>query len=244
MPTALPLAAPEAFFQQALQGTNPLVLFAACFLGGVVSSLLPCTVSMMPVVVGYMGGFSSLNRWVALRQILAFVGGLSLVLSALGVMAALGGQVFGTWLGPVWYLVLAVLCLAIGLSLLEVWTPQLPPFLLQRLPKTLTDKAAVSVPAALLLGVVFGIVASPCGTPYLAGMLAFVSQTKQWGLGLVGLFLYGLGQGLPLILLGMMAGAMRHLATLRQVSGLFSKLSGVLFIALALWLGWFALSPY
>ena len=85
----------------------PLLAFGAVFLAGVLSSASPCVLATIPLVVGFVGGYSEGDRWKAFRYSLAFVLGLSLTFTAFGAAAGLLGTMFGT-LGGWWYAVAGV----------------------------------------------------------------------------------------------------------------------------------------
>lgn len=200
-------------------------VFGLAFAGGVVSSLLPCAVGMLPVLVGYVGGYTAPSRWAALQQILMFMLGYALVMTALGVLAATAGLAFGSLVGGVWYYMVGALAILMGLHLLEVFQLPLPQFV-TRLPESKGGRLA----APLLLGLAFGAATSPCGTPFLTAILGFISQQKNLALGGAGLFAYSLGQSMILLAAGLFTGLLKHMATLRRVGYVFTRLSGAVFI--------------
>ena len=91
----------------------PLVAFGAVFLAGVLSSASPCVLATIPLVVGFVGGYSDGDRGKAFRYSLIFILGLSLTFTAFGAAAGLLGTMFGTLGGP-WYLVAGVIALVMG----------------------------------------------------------------------------------------------------------------------------------
>jgi cytochrome c-type biogenesis protein len=203
-----------------------LAVLALSFAGGVVSSLLPCTIGMLPIMVGLIGGSQSASKQTVILRCTCFILGLSTVMTVLGLLASSLGLAFGSMLGEGWYGVIAVLAITIGLSMLGVFTLPLPP-LLQRLPQT----PAGNIVGPFVLGLAFGSAASPCGTPFLTGILGLISQQKQLALGALSLFVYGVGQGLLLLVAGLFTGLLKHLAVMRHVGQVLTKASGVLFIA-------------
>jgi cytochrome c-type biogenesis protein len=219
----------ETLFQQTILGQQPIAVLMLSFAGGVVSSLLPCTVSMMPLMVGYIGGYGQSSKTEVFFQTLSFVAGLATVLASLGIIASLLGLTFGAFLGPTWYSIIGVVAILMGLQLLNILHLPIPSGL-TTLPKT--GKGRFIAP--FLLGLLFGTVASPCGTPYLAAILGLMSQQKNVLLGGASLFLYAMGQGVLLLAVGMFTGLMKHVATLRRVGAVLSGLSGVVFILVGL----------
>jgi cytochrome c-type biogenesis protein len=237
----------EALFREMLSQRAALGIVALSFAGGVVSSLLPCTLSMLPLMVGYIGGFGGESKLEALKRSVLFILGLALVLSVFGVLASLLGVTFGAWVGEAWYFAMGALALLMGLQLLGVLHLPLPA-IFKRLPDVATQQGRWFAP--LLLGMAFGASASPCGTPYLTGLLGFISHTQNVLLGGISLFAYALGQGVLLLAAGLFTGVLRHIARIRRVSGPINLMSGVLFVLSGLMLigagaGWLApLSAY
>ena len=78
----------------------PLIAFGAVFLAGVLSSASPCVLATIPLVVGFVGGYSDGDKGKAFRYSLVFVLGLSLTFTAFGAAAGLLGTMFGTLGGP------------------------------------------------------------------------------------------------------------------------------------------------
>jgi cytochrome c-type biogenesis protein len=216
--------------------TGSLVAFALVFFGGVVTSIGPCNVAMVPLVIGYVGGSSRLSRGRSFALSLSFTVGLAITFMLLGVVATLiGGLIGGTT--RVWYYVVAGICFLIGLQLLGLLQLRAPVWL-----GDLRGRVTVrGVPGALLLGLVSGLVASQCATPVLATVLAYV--TTQEGALLYGaalLFVYALGRGVPIVLAGTFTGALKQLRGLGPFSEWMEKISGALIVGVGLYLLWIA----
>ena len=96
---------------------NPIVALIAVFAGGLLSASSPCVLAIMPMVIGYVGGHSSGNRKKAIQYSLLFALGLSITFTLLGAVAAIFGQLFGD-VGKFWYWIVAVIAVAMGLSLM------------------------------------------------------------------------------------------------------------------------------
>lgn len=216
--------------------SGSLIAFALVFVGGVVTSIGPCNVAMVPLVVGYVGGSTSLSRGRSFALSLSFTIGLAITFMLLGVVATLiGGLIGGT--SRVWYYVVAGICFVIGLQLLGLLQLQAPVWL-----GDLRGRVTLrGVPGALLLGLVSGLVASQCATPVLATVLAYVS-TQEGALlyGAALLFVYALGRGLPIVLAGTFTGALKQLRGLGRFSEWMEKVSGALIIGVGLYLLWVA----
>ncbi|RJP82717.1 MAG: cytochrome c biogenesis protein CcdA [Candidatus Zixiibacteriota bacterium] len=180
-----------------LQG-NPLVAVAAVFAGGLLSAASPCVLAIMPMVIGYVGGHAGGDRKKAAAYSLLFALGLALTFTLLGAAAALLGRLMGD-VGRIWYWIVAGLAIAMGLSLMGVFSMRLP------FAEKMQTKRRGAL-GAFLLGLLFGVVSSPCATPVLVVILAFVAAQGQvlWGTSL--LFVYALGHCALIILAGVVTG--------------------------------------
>jgi len=191
---------------------SPTTALPVLFAAGVLTSLTPCIYPMIPITAAIVGGTASgeaprRGRTVALT--LAYVLGLSLVYSALGLFAGLTGTLFGTVSSNPWlYFGMANLLLLAALAMLDV----LP----VRLPTALTAKAATMgesgrVGGAFLMGSASGLVAAPCSAPVMAAVLTWVSRTKNPVLGFTYLFTFSLGMCTLLVVVGLSSGAVSRL---------------------------------
>lgn len=202
--------------------------FLVIFVGGVLTSISPCVLSMVPVTIGYIGGYSGGSRKQGFIMSLAFVVGLGVTFAILGLTASAVGKVFGQ-LGSGWYYSLAAVSIIMGLSLLGVINLRFPT--LSKMP----FKAA-SPGGAFLVGLLFGLVASPCATPVLAVIMTYVASKGQPVYGGALLFVYGLGHGLPLLIVGTFTAALKGLPRLQRWSQYTTYLSGAILIGLGLYL--------
>ena len=162
----------------------PLVAFGAVFLAGVVSSASPCVLSTIPMVVGFVGGYSDGDRGKAFRYSLVFVLGLSLTFTIFGAAAGLLGTMFGT-LGGKWHLIAGVVALVMGGQLMGLYEIRLP------VKRDFKPKQG-GIIGAFLLGLFFGVVSSPCATPVLVILLTLVASKGQVLYGITLLFCYAI----------------------------------------------------
>jgi cytochrome c-type biogenesis protein len=223
-------------FDPTILQTGSLLALFLVFLGGVVTSIGPCNVAMIPLIVGYVGGSAHISRGRSLALSLAFASGLAVTFMLLGIIASLvGGLIGGTT--RIWYYAVAAVCVLIGLHMLGALTlPEIGG--LGRLRERITLKG---VPGALALGLVSGLVASQCATPVLAAILTYV-MSRQGSLvyGAILLFIYALGRGVPIVLAGTFAGVVKGLRTFGRWSGAVERVSGVIIIAVGLYFLWIA----
>ncbi|NJL85808.1 MAG: cytochrome c biogenesis protein CcdA [Leptolyngbyaceae cyanobacterium SM1_1_3] len=195
------------------------------FTAGLLTSLTPCMLSMLPITVGYMGSYESDNRLQAAVQSVWFALGLATTLAGLGIVAAVFGRVYGQ-LGVGLPVLVSLIAILMGLNLLEALPLRLPSW-------GATDLAQKNLPPSLksyLLGLTFGLVASPCSTPVLATLLAWISGTGDPVLGAALLLAYTIGYVAPLVLAGTFTATIKKLLALRQWSGWITPASGILLI--------------
>jgi len=205
------------------------------FAGGVLTSLGPCNIAMIPLVIAFVGGQKNASRGRSLALASAFALGLAITLMALGVIAALvGGMLGGN--SRLWYYVMAVVCIVMGLQWLGVLHLPLPEWGAGTRER-ITQKGVLG---ALLLGLASGLVASGCATPALAAILTLVMSKGAIVYGASLLLVYGLGRGAPIIVLGTFAGLVKLIPQLMRWTARLEQASGALMIAIGLYFIWIA----
>jgi cytochrome c-type biogenesis protein len=206
------------------------------FLGGIVTSIGPCNVAMIPLIVGFVGGSAELSRGRSFALSLTFAIGLAITFMLLGVAATLIGGLVGASTRT-WYYLVAAVCLVIGLQMLGVFHLEMPSWF-----GGLRERVGLrGIPGALALGLVSGLVASQCATPVLAAILTYVlAQQGSLVYGAALLFVYALGRCVPIVLAGTFTGALKRLRSLGRWSGAIEKASGVIVLAVGLYFLWIA----
>ncbi len=195
------------------------------FLAGLLTSLTPCMLSMLPITIGYIGGYEAQTRLQAAAQSTWFSLGLATTLAGMGIIAAFVGKVYGQ-VGIGLPIIVSIIAILMGLNLLEALPLQFPSFggmewISQELPQGVR---------AYFIGLSFGLVASPCSTPVLASLLGWVANTQDLILGAVLLISYTAGYVAPLILAGTFTASIKKLLELRRWSSWINPISGVLLI--------------
>jgi len=197
------------------------IIFAA----GLLTSLTPCMLSMLPITIGYIGGYEAKGRLQAATQSTWFALGLATTLAGLGILAASVGRVYGQ-VGIGLPIIVSLIAIIMGLNLLEALPLQLPSF-------DGMEWISPDLPNGIrsyLIGLTFGLVASPCSTPVLATLLAWVASTQDWVLGGVLLLSYTAGYVTPLIVAGTFTASIKKLLEVRQWSSWITPVSGALLV--------------
>jgi len=210
-----------------IAGQTPIT-YLVILLGGLVTSLSPCVLSMVPVMVGYIGGYGAPSRTRGFFLSLCLVTGLAVTFGILGITAAALGKVFGQ-IGKGWYYLMAAVAIIMGLNLLGVFTFRLPG--LKSLPVRAGGPAG-----AFLVGLFFGLVASPCATPVLAVIMTYVAGQGDLVYGGTLLFTYGFGHGMPLVLVGTFTGLLKNLGAVQPFARYIPQASGAILVLLGLYL--------
>ena len=206
------------------------ILFGAAFLGGLISSISPCSLSMLPLIIGYIGGYSDEKPLKTLLQMIVFVIGSGIVFSIIGAICALTGKMF---IGnPYFALIVASIVMIMGLKILGFLEFDLPP-IIKEIPKNEFNNDFLY---PIILGAVFALIGTPCSTPILASIMAFASISAKISSAVIMLFLFSIGQGLILILAGFITSKIKTSEKFYQLSEKIMKFSGILLILVSLYI--------
>ena len=192
------------------------------FIAGILTSVTPCALSSVPLVIGYVGGTGNQNPKKALRLSLTFAAGMAVTFTALGTAASLLGKLMGTS-SKLWYIALGILMILMALQTWEIYN---------FIPSTyLTSKnTKKGYLGALLTGILGGIFSSPCATPVLIVLLGIVARSGNIPWGVFLLLLYSIGHSILVVIAGSSIGFVKKI-TADNKYGTFSK---VLKIAMGL----------
>ena len=219
--------------------TSVLILFALSFCGGLIASISPCSLSMLPIIIGYVGGYSDAKPAKTLLQMIFFVLGTAIIFTIIGIICAITGKVFASFASGYFGLVLASIVLIMGLKLVGFLDFELP-VLIKEMPK---NDAHHTYLYPILLGGVFALVGTPCSTPILAGIMAFASLSANILNAIIMLFLFSLGQGLILIVAGFLTSRLKNMGSFYKVSDILMRISGFLLIVAALYIFYKIFTP-
>jgi cytochrome c-type biogenesis protein len=185
-----------------------ILAYLAAYLGGVFVSFTPCMYPVVPITIAFIGAHGSASKVKGFVLSIIYVLGMALTYTALGAIAALTGKLFGQIQTNPWtYFIVANICILMGLSMLEVfmlpmWTPG---FLIKAQPK---KKGLLS---SFFVGAMSGLVMGPCTTPVFAVLLSYVATSQNIIFGMSLLFVFALGMGTLLIVLGTFAGLLTNM---------------------------------
>ena len=221
-----------------LESTSTTYLFLAFFVLGLALAFTPCVLPMLPilssVIFGTQGG-KAISKGRASILALAYVLGMALVYALAGVlMAALGGSVQRALQSPFALATFALLLLVLSGSLFGLYDLRLPSSWHHHVDKLAGRQKGGSVFGAFALGGISTLVASPCITAPLAGVLAFIAQTGSMSLGAGLLFVMALGMGLPLLFIAIEARILIPSTGIWMVW--LQRTLGVLLVATAAWI--------
>ncbi|MCS7048526.1 MAG: thioredoxin fold domain-containing protein [Verrucomicrobiae bacterium] len=229
-------AAPPSSSQlaQTLRERGWLVAGLVVFLGGLALNLTPCVYPMIAITVSYFGGQGQREK----SRAQAFVGalvyclGIVVTYTLLGVVAAWTGGMFGALLQhPVVLVGIALLLVALALSMFGLYELRPPQFLVQRAAGLSARGGRLGV---FLLGATLGIIAAPCLAPFVVALLAYVGATREWWWFIV----FSLGLALPYLVLGTFSGLLAQLPRSGQWMNWVKRVFGVVMIAVAVWFVW------
>ncbi len=205
----------------------PLLLIGV-FLGGLALNLTPCVFPLIPITIGFFAQQAKDRSRGTFWLALAYVIGIAATYSVLGVLAALGGALFGSALQSPWVVgVIVAVLLVLSASMFGLWELRVPGWA-QR-----ASGGRTGVVGALLMGLIMGFIAAPCIGPFVIGLLTLVGQRGDPIFGFTVFFTLALGLGVPYLLLGTFTGLVNRLPSSGMWMVGVRRLFGVLLIAMA-----------
>ncbi len=190
-------------------GSSLLYFLLLAFLAGVLISFTPCVYPMIPITIGILHAQGSKSFLQNFFSAFSYVLGIACVYAILGYFAATASFIFGSWMANPWVIgFIALFFLYLAFSMFGFYEIYIPGFLTR---KHGDVKARGSFVKTFLLGALSGTVASPCLTPALAVLLALVAKEANPLIGFLTLFVFAVGMGVLLILIGTFSGALAML---------------------------------
>ena len=188
---------------------DSLIWTLVIFFGlGVGLALTPCVFPMYPILSGIIvGQGKKLSTAKAFTLSMAYVQGMAITYSILGLVVASAGLKYQAGLQhPAVLVVLAILFFVLSLSMFGLYDLKLPSSWQQKMNSVSNNQKGGNLVGVFFMGVISGLVASPCTTAPLSGALVYVAQTGDLLQGFLALYVLSMGMGLPLLIIGTSGG--------------------------------------
>jgi len=204
--------------------------YLVVFLGGIVISFTPCVYPLIPICAGFIGVTASGSRRKGLTLSLAYVTGMAVTYSLLGLIASLTGKIFGTVsTHPLTNILVGLIIIIFGLFMLDIPGLSLPNFM--KVP-VIKKKGHFS---AFILGLSSGLIVSPCVTPALVSILAYLVTRKNLFYGMTLLFTFSYGMGFLLIISGAFGSILLALPKSGKWMGYLKRIAAFVLIGMGIY---------
>lgn len=207
----------SAYMESQIQSSF-FVLLLLGFLGGLMSSLLPCVLSLLPINLAYIGTLNIESKQEAFLKASQFVLGVALVMTVLGTSISLSFAVFTEYKSLI-NLIIGLIVIFMSLALMEVIKIPLPKII---------SKIPESNP--FVIGMAFALVSSPCSSPVLVSVLSIASNLSSIIKSSCLMFAYSLGYTAIIFSASLSTGLIKQLNWFKQNSNLMIKASGALLL--------------
>ena len=218
------------------KGGNFWLIVSFFFGAGLLLALTPCVFPMIPILSGIIAGQGQhLTKGRAFTLSLAYVLGMAITYALAGIAAGLSGNLLSTALQNPWILgTFAMVFVALSFSMFGFYELQLPAAIQSKFSDASNKMKGGNTIGVFIMGVLSAVIVGPCVAAPLAGALLYIGQTHNVWLGGWALFAMAMGMGVPLILVGVSAGALLPKAGnwMNAVKSFF----GVLLLGVAIWL--------
>lgn len=221
--------------EASLQSGSLLLIIPLFMLLGLGLSLTPCVLPMVPILSSIIVGEGvRVSRQRGFVLSVTYSLGMALVYTGLGVAAGLAGEGLAATLQTPWVLAsFALLMVGLSLSMFGVYQLQVPVAIQARLMRASDHQSSGKLPGVFAMGAISALIVGPCVAAPLAGVLLYISQTRDAAIGASALFAMAVGMSVPLLLVGLSAGSL--LPRAGQWMGALKTFFGVLMLALAVW---------
>jgi thioredoxin:protein disulfide reductase len=236
-PGAAPMVAEQDKLAAALRGGNLLYALLTFFVAGVVLSLTPCVLPMIPILSGIIvGQGENVTRARSFSLAFTYVQGMALTYAAAGAIFVLAAkQAPQAFFQKPWIVTLmALLFVALALAMFGLYTIQMPSALQTRLTDASNRQKSGTYIGTFIMGALSALVVTACVAPAIIAALSVISQSGQIVRGAAALYATGLGMGVPLLIVGASAGDLlpKAGAWMDTVKELF----GVMFLGVAIYI--------
>jgi thiol:disulfide interchange protein DsbD len=207
--------------------SGSLLAYPAAFCGGLLASLSPCVYPLVPVTVAYIGSRSAASAQRGFILTVAYVIGIASTYAALGGLAALSGNLFGRVAAhPLTSLGMGVFLVIMAFFQLDLLTFSLPIFSAK---STLRKPGGVC--GAFVVGLLSGLVISPCTVPVFGSLLIYVASRANVMYGMSLMFTFALGMGTLLIVAGTFTSLIGRMPRSGQWLVIIRKSMGILLLS-------------
>ena len=214
-----------------LESNGLIIGLLFVFIGGLALNLTPCVYPLIPITIGYFGGQSEGSTGRLFMMGLLFMIGLAVTYSAIGVVTALSGAVFGALLqNPIVILVVVAILVVLSLSMFGVYEFKLPDKLVNK-----AGGAKAGMFGAFFMGLTMGIVAAPCIGPFVLGLVTYVATKQDPYFGFLMFFVLAMGLGLPYLFLAIFSGKIKNLPRAGEWMEAVKHIFGIILIGMALY---------
>ena len=219
-----------------LGGGQLLAIVPAFFLLGLGLAFTPCVLPMVPILSSIIvGEGKDIKRGRGLLLSVAYVLGMAIVYTALGVAAGLAGEGLAAALQNPWVLgAFGLLIVIMSLSMFGFYELQVPSGLQSKLAGASGKQKSGKLGGVFVMGAISALIVGPCVAAPLAGALVYISQSRDIFIGGAALFSMAIGMSIPLLLVGVSAGSL--LPKAGQWMDSVKRFFGVLMLAMAIWL--------
>lgn len=220
------LAVTEGWYQGIIDentSMGPITLITFAFWGGVLGSISPCILAMLPLNLGYIGTLNLESRFDAFRRAGAFVLGVVLITSLFGLVSGFAGLVMVEYRGYL-FIAVSIFVLLMAAAMLEWY--QLP------LPKVVTRMPDAG---PFVVGIAFALISSPCSSPILAGVLAMAAGSGSTLYSVFVMAAYGFGYTAIIFFASLFTGITKQVSGLKYHGDKITKIAGYVLILAGLW---------
>ena len=223
-------------FANILKDNNLLTILGLFFIAGLALTFTPCVFPMIPILSGIISGQGNdISKKKAFILSLAYVLPMALTYAVVGVLAGLSGESLTAALQTPWVITaFALLFVALSFAMFGFYELQMPASIQNKLTSVSNQQKGGTLVGAAIMGMLSALIVGPCVTAPLTGALIFIADTQDAFLGGLSLFMLGMGMGVPLLMIGTVAGEIlpKAGAWMDKVKAVF----GVLMLGLAIWM--------
>lgn len=212
-------------------GLAPLLALMA----GILTSVTPCSLSSVPLIIGYVGGTGETNPRKAFAYCAVFSAGTAMTFVVLGIISTSVGRLMGTS-SPIWSMALGVLMVLMALQTWEIFNfiPSV---------NLLSKSRRRGFVGAFLAGILGGLFSSPCSTPVLIALLAIVAGEGNMLWGILLMLLYSVGHSALVMVAGTSVGFVQKInssETYNRAAKIVKLLMGMVILLIGLYMFWIA----